>query len=201
MRRCIHCGSWRVPGPARPCWACAMRTTNFLALAQHVAAQGTWPDKLTRRQAALLAAGGQRAALGPDIPGGVPARRCGCAHRRFRRGAGQSALGHRAAERQGVPCRFRSVHSGCTDQTRGAGQAGAPADRSGDRRGVSGLSGELRTAASRGEPALRTPEGRRVRAADRRKARYVPGVRRTHVAVGRPAGRDRHGGAVVVPCQ
>ena len=32
---------------------------EFLALAQHVAATGTWPEKLTRRQTTLLKAGGQ----------------------------------------------------------------------------------------------------------------------------------------------
>jgi hypothetical protein len=32
---------------------------EFLALAQHVATTGTWPEKLTRRQTALLKAGGQ----------------------------------------------------------------------------------------------------------------------------------------------
>ena len=48
---------------------------EWLALARAVAATGTWPEALTERQEAMLAAGKPGIAVGSGLPGGVPARR------------------------------------------------------------------------------------------------------------------------------
>ena len=62
MRRCIRCGNWRAPGPARRCWRLRGADDEFLALAQTVAAH--W--NLARKADAPPG----------DVAGGRARRRC-----------------------------------------------------------------------------------------------------------------------------
>ena len=48
---------------------------EWLALARVVAANGTWPCSLTKRQEAMLDLGKPGPAMGFDVPGGVPGGR------------------------------------------------------------------------------------------------------------------------------
>ena len=174
---------------------------EWLALARCVADRCRWPDTLTHRQNNADGSRRRRAAMGSDISGGLLSR-WRRTDRWLRCGALQPALGHRAAEGQGIPRRLRSVDSRRAHQTRVVDHSGAAA-------GGSRRSPHSSAATRRGSnTSIVSPAGcMRIRprwcranppAGNLTRSAYLPNA---SVQLAGARGRHRHGGAVILPRQ